>query len=268
MRLEHTGPHPHAPSCRPSGLWGPAERARSILPGYLDKVLAMTSPMSESEIADVIAGYARSAASASEIGFDGVAIHGAHGYLIDTFLWSSTNQRRDHYGGDLAARTRFGAEVVKAIRAEVGSKPILFRFSQWKLQDYAASLFATPAELDVFLGMLTDAGVDIFEASTRRFDEPAFDSSALSLAGWVKKLSGVPAMCVGGVGLSQDLLSSFEGETPAADNLEHVRARLRQAEFDLVAVGRALLVDPLFTQKVRSSAPLEPFAMQAVAKLY
>ena len=94
-----TGPHPEAPSVRPSGLWGPVGRQSSISPEYVARISAPTQPMTEKDIADVIAAYARSATRAKEAGFDGIAIHGAHGYLIDTFFWDETNQRKDRWGG-------------------------------------------------------------------------------------------------------------------------------------------------------------------------
>lgn len=73
---------------------------------------------------------AHSAATAREVGFDAVELHGAHGYLLDQFLWEKTNLRADGYGGSLAARTRFPAEVVAAARAAVGPDyPIIFRYS-------------------------------------------------------------------------------------------------------------------------------------------
>ncbi len=60
---------------------------------------------------------------------DAVEIHGAHGYLLDQFLWARTNQRSDGYGGALAQRTRFPAEVVAAVRVAVGPNyPVIFRF--------------------------------------------------------------------------------------------------------------------------------------------
>src|SRR6476469_3508602 len=65
---------------------------------------------------------------------------GAHGYLLDQFLWERTNLRTDGYGGSLTARTRFPAEVIAAVRGAVGPDyPIIFRFSQWKGTDYAKS---------------------------------------------------------------------------------------------------------------------------------
>ena len=122
-----TPPHPEQESVGPSGLVAPGKK----------KVREMT----ERDIADVIAAYAKSARFARELGFDGLELHGAHGYLIDQFFWGGTNVREDAWGGSLLARTRFGAEIVRAVRKEVGPDfPIVLRYSQWKLQDYDAKL--------------------------------------------------------------------------------------------------------------------------------
>src|SRR5690606_4158795 len=177
---------------------------------YLDQMLPRTQAMTESVIADIIAAYARSAVNAKAVGFDGIAIHGAQGYLIDAFFWSETNKRTDRWGGDIVGRARFGVEVVKAIRQAIGPQmPIVLRWSQWKQQDYDARLAHTPAELELLLQPLVEAGVDLFDTSTRVYSAPAFDGSDLTLAGWVRRLSGQPTMAVGGIGLSKDLQSSF-----------------------------------------------------------
>ena len=219
-----------------------------------------TEPMSESEIADVIAAFGRSAANAKAIGFDGIAIHGAHGYLIDSFFWQETNHRADRWGGDVAARTEFGAEVVRSIRRAIGPDlPIMLRFSQWKLQDYDGQTVSGPAQLETMVGILADAGVDIFDASTRRYQVPAFAGSPLTLAGWTKKLSGKACMAVGGVGLQKDLQGTFENGSEAFDNLGDVRSRIANGEFDLVAVGRSILGDPDWVNKVERREPLQRF---------
>jgi 2,4-dienoyl-CoA reductase-like NADH-dependent reductase (Old Yellow Enzyme family) len=268
MRAAGSGSFPDAPSSRPSGLWGPADKAM-LPPPYLDKQLKPTAPMSESEIADVIAGYARSAANAKAAGFDGIAIHGGHGYLIDTFFWSETNRRDDRWGGDLVGRTRFGAEVVKAIRDAIGPElPIVLRWSQWKQHDYDAQLARTPQELEMFLRPLVDAGVDLFDTSTRIYSRPAFEGSPMTLAGWTRKLSGKPSMAVGGVGLSKDLQSSFAGGTVAVNNLDQVLEYFERGEFDLMAVGRSLLIDPQWALKARANEAFVPFGLEHYGRLY
>jgi len=267
MRVDGTGPHKEAPSLRPSGLWGPAGKAQ-LPPDYLARQLPVTRPMTDSEIADVIAGYARSAAHARDAGFDGIAIHGAHGYLIDTFFWAETNRRTDQWGGDLVKRTRFAVEVIRAVRRAVGPDlPIVLRWSQWKQQDYAAQLARTPQELESFLGPLVEAGVDLFDNSTRILSTPAFEGSDRTLSGWVRRITGKPTMAVGGVGLSKDLQSSFAGGTVAVNNLDQVMMLFDRGEFDLLAVGRSLLVDPQWAMKLRRHEPFLPFGLEAYGQL-
>ena len=72
--------------------------------------------MTQAEIDAAIAAYGQGARSAKGTGFDGVEIHAAHDYLIDQFFWAKTNQRTGRYGGDLVARTRFAAEVIREVR--------------------------------------------------------------------------------------------------------------------------------------------------------
>ncbi len=267
IRRAGTGPFPAAPSMRPSGRWGPGDRAM-MPPEYLAEMAEPSVPMTEEDIADVIAGYGRSAANAVACGFDGVAIHGAHGYLIDSFFWAETNHRDDRWGGDIARRVAFGAAVVGAIRDAIGpDKPIIFRFSQWKLQDYGARTVDTPDELAALLGPLADAGVDLFDASTRTFSTPAFAGSDMGLAGWARKVTGKPTMAVGGIGISRDLQSSFVEPTRMIDNLDLVVERFERGEFDLVAVGRGLLMDPEWVVKVRDGGALNPFRLEAYGSL-
>ena len=212
---------------------------------------------------------AAQSASARDIGFDAVELHGAHGYLVDQFFWERSNQRADAWGGDLVARTRFAVETIKAMRASVGPDfPIILRFSQWKQQDYTARLALTPDELAKFLEPLTDAGVDIFHASTRRFWEPEFPGSDLNLAGWTKKITGLPSITVGSVGLKGvDFVHSLRNpDTSEVSDLGELEARLARNEFDLVAVGRALISDPNWVAKVRDgrTTELQPFSPEAL----
>lgn len=263
MKEPGTGPFPDAPPMRPSGLWGPQGRTTSVNADYMARVAAPTRPMTEEEIADTIAAYARSAANAKAVGFDGIAIHGAHGYLIDTFFWSETNLRTDKWGGDRRQRTRFGVEVVKAIRAAVGDDlPISFRFSQWKQQDFKARLGDTPDELADVLVPLAEAGVDMFEGSTRYFGRAEFPEtgSPLNLAGWAKKLTGKVAMTVGGVGINTGYYDTMGGAKAAVTDLDPLLERFNRGEFDLVGVGRAVLHDPAWARKVRTGGGFTQFS--------
>ncbi len=242
VRKPDTTPDQSVPGYSPSGLAKPGGR----VVGHV---------MSESDIADVIAAFGKGARAAKELGFDGVELHGAHGYLIDQFFWEGLNQRSDAYGGSLEARTRFAVEVIREVRRELGPElPICLRYSQWKLQDYTAKLAHSPAELTRLLGPLADAGVDLFHCSTRRFYEPEFEGSSLNLAGWTKKLTGKPAITVGSVGLDTEFASQGGGGAMNAGNVSDLSVlleRLRADEFDLVAIGRALIADPEWPHKVQ-----------------
>jgi 2,4-dienoyl-CoA reductase-like NADH-dependent reductase (Old Yellow Enzyme family) len=227
---------------------------------------------SESEIAAIVQAFAQAAFDAKRLGFDGIELHGAHGYLIDQFFWEKTNPRTDSYGGDMVARTRFAVEVIEACRRAVGLEfPIVLRFSQWKGNDYTAKLAETPALLEQFLAPLVHAGVDIFHCSTRRFWEPEFEGSDLNLAGWTKKLTGKPTITVGSVGLDGDFMSLFtEGKGASNAKIDGLIERLEREEFDMVAVGRALLVDPAWANKIRDDLTTEliPFTSEAVKTLH
>jgi 2,4-dienoyl-CoA reductase-like NADH-dependent reductase (Old Yellow Enzyme family) len=222
--------------------------------------------MTQRDLDDVIAAFAEAAADAERIGFDGVELHGAHGYLVDQFLWAHTNRRTDAYGGDPVARTRFAAEIVAAVRAVVSPGfPVIFRFSQWKQEAYSARLAETPQELEAILAPLAAAGVDAFHASTRRYWLPEFDGSDLNLAGWTKKLTGKPTITVGSVGLDGDFLHAFTGRGAELGSLDNLLDRFERDEFDLVAVGRALLQDPEWAAKVLSGRIDELKAYDAAA---
>lgn len=230
----------------------------------------VTEPMTTDEIEGIVQAFAQAAADAKRIGFDGIELHGAHGYLIDQFFWEKTNKRTDRYGGDLVARTTFAVEIIEACRQAVGPDfPIVFRYSQWKGREYDAKLAQTPEELACFLAPLSSAGVDIFHCSTRRFWLPEFEGSELNLAGWTKKLTGKPSITVGSVGLNSEFVSLVT-EKNEEDNIQRLLEKLDKEEFDLVAVGRALISDPAWPAKVQSGAVDEiiPFTSESTKTLY
>lgn len=213
----------------------------------------------EEDIQDVADAYVRTAKFAIEVGFDALEIHCAHGYLLDLFLWGQANKRTDFWGGSTPAeRSRFPLEVVRQVRAAVGNEvPIFARFSQWKQQDFEARLWRNPAELESVMGAFDASGVDIFDCSLRRFWEPEFEGSDLNLAGWVKKLVGKPTVAVGSVGLTGDFMTAFLSEGAEVAKIDALRSRLERSEFDLIAVGRALMNDPLWLSKIREGRHLE-----------
>ncbi|MEU9072187.1 NADH:flavin oxidoreductase [Streptomyces sp. NPDC048306] len=264
-QIWHTGiyrdeayvPAPPAEQVGPSGLALTGEQ--------------VTAPMTGAEIEEAVQAIATAAADAQRLGFDGVELHAAHGFLLDQFLWSATNRRADGYGGSPRARARFAAEVVAACRAATGPGfPLIFRFSQWKVTDYTARLVETPGELAELLEPLTEAGVDAYHVSTRRFWLPEFEGSALSLAAWTRKVTGLPTLAVGSVGLAaSDFQDAFAGKTAAPASVARVEEALEREDFDGVALGRVLLSDPEWPAKVRDGRTheLRPFDPRSLASL-
>jgi len=265
IQLWHEGPFrnpkktsaPDVPSWSASGL---------KMPGA-----PLWAPMSEAEIETAIEEYVAGAVAAKELGFDCAEFHGAHSYLIDSFFWAKSNLRADKWGGDWAGRTRFACEIIRRTRKAVGPDfPLIIRLSQWKQQDFDAKNAETPVEFEQWLTPLVDAGIDIFHLSQRRFWEPAFDGSDLNVAGWAKKITGKPAISVGSVGLSGEFIAAYAGEASKPASLDGLVERMERDEFDLIAVGRALLKDPDWASKVRDGRmdELEAFTKDAMATLY
>lgn len=260
MKRPGTGPFPDYPANRPNGIWGPTDKITVLSREYVDLQATPTPPMTDSDIADVINAFASGARNAKAVGFDGIALHGGHGYLIDTFLWGYTNTRSDRWGGDHVGRTRFVVELVKAVRAQIGpDMPISLRYSQWKSQDYDAKLAETPQQLEEILGPISDAGVDLFEASTRNFTAEEFEGSPLGLAGWTRKLTGKPTVMVGGTGVQRGKYDSALKPPSTVNNLDQVMLRFDRGDFDLLAMGRSLLNDARWIEKARTTQEFLPF---------
>lgn len=240
--------------------------------GFIAPGKKVCEGMSQKQIDEVIECYGKGAAKARELGFDGIELHGAHGYLIDQFFWSALNKRSDRYGGDPRSRGRFAAELIAECRRHLDpGMPIILRISQFKLVDYDAGIADTPRELEQLLAPCVEAGVDLFDCSQRRFWEPTFEGSDLNLAGWTKKLTGVPTITIGSVGLDADMLASLgQGQMANCNlaSLDQLMERFDRGEFDLVAVGRAMIAEPDWPQIVRRGEldRLKPFSPHSLAE--
>ncbi|NJC33970.1 2,4-dienoyl-CoA reductase-like NADH-dependent reductase (Old Yellow Enzyme family) [Sphingomonas jejuensis] len=246
----------------PSGLSGAGEASGDAL--------------DDEGIAQTIADFAAATRAAIAAGFDGVEIHGAHGYLPDQFLWPKTNRRADGWGGEVGGRTRFLAELIRACKAAADGRPVILRMSQWKSSDYAARLADNPGELEAILAPLVAAGVDAIHCSTRRFFERGFAGDPRTLAGWVKALTGLPVIAVGSVTLATEFK---DGTTEASGGIAESGARsadvddvarlIDAGEFDLIAVGRAMIANPDWAALVRAGRAneLKPFSKALLATL-
>jgi 2,4-dienoyl-CoA reductase-like NADH-dependent reductase (Old Yellow Enzyme family) len=228
--------------------------------------------MDDAAVKKTIQAFVAGAVDAKRLGFDAIELHGAHGYLIDQFFWGEMNKRSDEYGGaTLKQRSKFAVEIVTRIRKEVGEDfPIILRVSQWKQQKYDAKLANTPKELEDWLVPLAQAGVDIFHCSQRRYWEPEFSGSDLNFAGWTKKITGCSTITVGSVGLSGEFLTAFRGEGASPESIDGLLKMLDRGDFDLVGVGRALLADPHWVEKVKEGrfSELRGFAREDLTRLF
>jgi 2,4-dienoyl-CoA reductase-like NADH-dependent reductase (Old Yellow Enzyme family) len=239
--------------------------------GFIAPGKQVCDGMTQQQIDTVIEAYGRGAAKAKELGFDGVEIHGAHGYLIDQFFWSALNHRTDKYGGSPRARGQFAAEVIAECKRQLDpGMPVILRTSMWKMVDFHAKIAETPQELEELLASAVDAGVDLFDCSQRRFWEPTYEGSDLNLAGWVKKVTGVPTMTVGSIGLDRDLIASL-GDMEVANcnlaSLDQLMERFDRGDFDLIGVGRSMIAEPDWPKIVRDGAlhRLKPFSVNTLA---
>ncbi len=197
-------------------------------------------------------------------------IHAAHGYLFDQFFWEGTNRRDDRYGGSLRNRIRLAVDTVAEMRRATGpSFPISLRISQWKIQDFGAKLFRTPAELEAFTGPLVDAGVDVFHCSQRRFWEGEFGSDR-NLAAWAREVSGKPAISVGSVAMTGEHIDTLMGQSSQVAGIDRLLEVMERGDFDMIGVGRGLLVDPEWPRKVRAGRldqllPWNPEALKSLS---
>jgi 2,4-dienoyl-CoA reductase-like NADH-dependent reductase (Old Yellow Enzyme family) len=251
-------------------LWHPGGQRRPIAgfahadhptlspSGLIQKDREGGRALSRDEMDDLAAAHVRAAEDAQAVGADGIELHAAHGYLLDQFLWAQTNRRTDGYGGaSIEDRARYPLEIAAAIRRACGPDFLLsLRFSQFKEVDYGARVFETPEALQRFGQLARAAGLDLLNVSSRRFARPEWPERdpSLGIAGWTRKLSGLPVMTTGSIGLSKDIFSDlFDGEDPGLQiraDLAELMQRFDAGEFDLVGVGRMQIANPDFVAKV------------------
>lgn len=248
-------PNPEVPGHTASGLTRPGKR--------------VAHAMTTIDIEETVSAYAGDAKICEEIGFDGVEIHGAHGYLIDNFLWDGTNDRDDSFGGSIETRSNLATSIIKAIRSNVSDKFIVgLRFSQWKQQDYTARLATNPDDLFKVLSGPCNAGLDYLHSSMRRFWESEFEGSDENLAYWTKKLTNIPTISVGSVGLDGDFTDMMAPAKTAS--IDKALQDINEHKYDMVAVGRALLSDHEWVIKMKEGRlkDINPYSKESLLEMY
>jgi 2,4-dienoyl-CoA reductase-like NADH-dependent reductase (Old Yellow Enzyme family) len=234
MQLNHPGKQ------SPKGL-NRYNLAPSAIPFRKDMGAFFDTPREATveQIEDIIARFGRAAALAKKAGFNGVQIHGAHGYLVSQFLSPHHNQRSDDWGGSAEKRRRFVLAVYAEIRRQVGKDfPVGIKLNS---ADFQRGGF-TEEESMATIRALAEAGIDLVEISGGTYESPAMTGiDAAKSASTVKReayflefaekvraaVPGTPLMVTGG-------FRSFAG----------MNAALRSGALDLVGLSRLLAVDP------------------------
>ncbi|WP_210366010.1 alkene reductase [Bacillus sp. REN3] len=205
----------------------------------LRKPYEMPCEMSVDEIKDTIKQFAKAAKNAMAAGFDGVEIHGAHGYLIDQFNSDISNLRTDQYGGGLATRLTFMKEVIHAVMAEAGEERTVIRFSALK-DDHPEYMWDHPDEaIQTFTKTFKETGIKILHPSTNHFEDVI--SGGLTLHQMVREYWKGTIIGVGGL-------------TPAS-----AEEAIKRHIIDLAAFGRPLLSNPDFSERIKQGNELIPY---------
>ncbi len=198
--------------------------------------------MTEGDIEAIIDAFGRSAARVQEAGFDGVQIHGAHGYLVTQFLSPSSNRRQDKWGGSLENRSRFVLEVVRAIKRNVHSDfPVMIKLG---CHDYLDDGLGMPIEEGALVAAaLEQEGVCFIEVShgmtgrgfrklsAGKESKPIGEAYLVPDARVVREATSIPLAVVGGM----RSISVMEGvlEEGAADCIALCRPLIRQPDLIL-----------------------------------
>ncbi len=153
--------------------------------------------MSQFDIDHVINGFVETAKGAIMAGFDGVEIHGAHGYLINQFLSNYSNKRDDSYGGSVENRFRFAREVIESVALVIPEDRLLtFRVSNWGIADREVSLFDSAEEWQEMIGLLVTTPIDAISLSTYNFRDKAFGTDR-NMSQLTREVTPLPLMICG-----------------------------------------------------------------------
>lgn len=190
--------------------------------------------MTADDISRVIHAFTEAAVRARKAGFDGVEIHGAHGYLLNQFYSPLTNFRTDEYTGNtMEGRTRIHTEIIKSVRKTVGNDFIVaLRFGACDYMDGGSEIKDIPTASRIF----EQAGIDLLDISGGHC---IYTIKGKTEPGWFAELSKpakqavkIPVMLTGGVKTGEDAEKLLEGQAA-----------------DLIGVGRSMMRDAEWTQK-------------------
>jgi len=202
-----------------------------------DAPYPLPDAMSLFDIEHVIQGFVETTKGAVAAGFDGVEIHGAHGYLINQFLSSYSNQRTDGYGGSVEHRYRFAHEIIQAVSKVIPEDFLLtFRISNWGVADMEISLFDTKEEYQEIIKLLSNDPLDAISVSTYEYHTKAFGTDK-NMAQLTREVTNLPIMICG----------KIYDRTSAEDALR---------DADIVLSAKSILLNPDWVEDVRAGKTL------------
>jgi dimethylglycine catabolism A len=242
IQLGHGGGHTRIDIC------GEEPVAPSAIPHPVYEVTNETivpKAMTHDDIAQTTAAFAAAAARAEQAGFDCVEIHAAHGYLISQFLTPFENHRTDEYGGSLENRARFGLGVLRAVKAAVRI-PVIYRvsvddfFPEGSPYDEGRQIAIWAAEAGADALHIAAGHYRSLPSAARMIPPMAYpDATFLDYAADIKAAIRVPVITVGRLG------------DPAM-----ATAAVESGKADFVALGRTLIADPQWVEKLRRGEPI------------
>jgi 2,4-dienoyl-CoA reductase-like NADH-dependent reductase (Old Yellow Enzyme family)/thioredoxin reductase/putative sterol carrier protein len=199
-------------------------------------------PLTKKQISEIVKGYGKACSRAKKAGFDGVEIHAGHGYLLNQFFSLRTNKRIDEYGGQsFENRTRIAVEIIKEVRKTCGEYFIIgFRLNG---SDYIPEGLEIEDAIQI-AKILEKEGIDLINISGGVFDSPRFP---------VVPYMNYPKACfVSNAKLVKDALEytpvAVVGRINTPDIAEQI---LQDNKADLTTIGRALIADPEFPNKIK-----------------
>ncbi|MFI6513780.1 tRNA-dihydrouridine synthase [Streptosporangium sp. NPDC050855] len=201
--------------------------------------------MSQDDIDVAVHGFATSAARARQAGFDGVEVHAANGYLLDQFLTDYTNLRNDRYGGSTANRAGLTAEVISAVRKEVGDDFCVgVRLSQTKVNDFGHRWAGGARDAEVIFSTLAAADPTYLHIASEGRDwiETATLDGGVTITGLARKVTGLPVIANGGM-----------------HDLDQAAAVLEDGHADVLSIGRGALANPDLPRRLAEGLPLAAF---------
>ena len=204
----------------------------------------MPREMTEEEILQVIQEFAQAAANARKAGFDGVELHGANGYLLDQFLHWETNKRTDAWGGTPERMSRFLFEVIEAVKQEIDHvgvrlSPVGHQHLELNEDDKAIS--------DYYLDRLNQ--YDLTYVHTGSHDDKPFDYVDGTVTQYIRRMYKGTVIACGGY------------------DADSAREALHRGDADLVAIGRPLIANPDYVEKVRAEQPTTPYSVEMLNEL-